>query len=265
MIKRYFKNNAYGIIFSLVSILFMWAVWTAAYYSVGNDLIIPSFSDTAVEFFALFANGGFWTAILNSLWRTLLAFAVSFLLAALCACLAALNCYVKIFFKPVMTVIRTLPTMAVILIILKITSGNRSLSPVIVAFLVLFPMIYSQLTAAIEGVDGGLLEMAKIFDISKKDKIFKIYLPAVAPSVLSQSGANISLGLKVVISAEVLANTAKGLGGSMQLASISAEVALLSALTLSAVFLGLIIEVIFSVLRKFTFKWNAREKVNDSD
>lgn len=241
----------------------MWAAWLIAYRAVGNPLIVPSFKQTAVSFFRYLANGAFWTAVGNSFARTLLAFVISFVLAAACAALAMLGGAFKAALKPLMVIVRTLPTMAVILIIFKITEGNRTLSPVIVTVLVLLPMIYSQFVAAAENIDGGIKEMATVYDVKKRDRLFKIYLPLVAPNILLQTGANVSLGLKVMVSAEVLVSTAKGLGGMMQENSASAQVANLAALTVAAVVLGLVIEIIFSQLTRLTRKWTAKEAAND--
>ncbi len=241
----------------------MWLVWLIAYYAVGNKIIVPSFGETVKSFWRYLGNGTFWAAVGNSFARTLLAFVISFILAAACAALAMLCSAFKAALKPVMVVIRTLPTMAVLLIILKISFGNKTLSPVIVTVLVLLPMIYAQFIAAAEGIDDGVKEMAKVYGISKKDRLFKIYLPLVSPNILSQTGANVSLGLKVLISAEVLVNTARGLGGMMQTSNTAAEVANLAALTLAAVVLGLVTELTFSQLSRINSKWYIREGSDD--
>ena len=259
MIKKFFTQKKLNIIFSVLAIIFMWLVWIVAYYIAGNELIVPAFSDTAKSFFLYLGNGEFWLALLNTFLRTMLAFIVSFVLAAACAIFAKLSGCAKAFLKPIIVFVRTLPTLAVILIILKLTSGNRTFSPVIVTVLVLFPMIFSQMLAAADGIDSGLVEMAKVYKVGKKDRLFKIYLPIVAPNILSQTGANISLGLKIMISAEVLANTVKGLGGMMQLNNIAAEVANLAALTLAAVFVGLVIEFAVTLISRFTCKWTKKE------
>lgn len=237
----------------------MWVFWLVAYYGVGNSLIVPSFSETVESFWRYLGSGEFWVAVGNSLLRTFLAFAISFLLAAAFTGFGLLGSWCKALIKPITVIIRTLPTMAVILIIFKITYGNRTLSPVIVTVLVLFPMIYSQLTAAVEGIDGGIKEMADVYGVSKRERLFKIYLPLVSPAVFSQTGANISLGLKVMISSEVLVNTARGLGGMMQTSSGAGEVACLAALTLAAVILGLIIEFAFSQLKRINKKWRGEK------
>lgn len=256
--KKFFTKRKINIICSVAALALMWVFWVIAYHAAGNSLIVPSVGETAEAFWRYLGDGAFWTAVGNSLLRTLLSFIISFALAALFAVPAELCAPVKAFMKPVTVIIRTLPTMAVILIILKLTNGNRSFSPVIVTVLVLFPMIYSQFIAAAEGIDPDIKEMAKVYGVSARNKVFKIYLPLVSPNILSQTGANVSLGLKIIISAEVLANTAKGLGG-MMMENTAAEAAKLAALTLAAVLLGLIIELAFSQLARVNRKWNVKE------
>lgn len=256
MLKKFFtKRKIIYLACSAAALVAMWLFWIIAFYAVGNPLIVPSFGETVKSFFRYFADPAFWTAVGNSLARTLLAFVISFLLAGACAALAMLGGAFKAALKPIMVIVRTLPTMAVILIIFKITEGNRTLSPVIVTVLVLLPMIYSQFVAAAEGIDGGIKEMATVYGVSKRDRLFKIYLPLTAPNILSQTGANVSLGLKVMISAEVLVNTAQGLGGMMQENSAAAQVANLAALTVAAIVLGLLIELAFSQFTRLTEKW----------
>ena len=259
MLKKFFTQRKINIIGSVAALVLMSLFWLIAYYGVGNGNIVPSFGETITCFWQFLWDGEFWTAVGNSLLRTLLAFVISFLLAAAFTAFGLLGSWCKALIKPITVIIRTLPTMAVILIIFKITYGNRTLSPVIVTVLVLFPMIYSQLTAAAEGIDGGIKEMAEVYGVSKKGRLFKIYLPLVSPAVFSQTGANISLGLKVMISSEVLVNTAKGLGGMMQTSSGAGEIARLAALTLAAVILGLIIELAFSQFKRINKKWQGKK------
>ncbi|MDE6597547.1 MAG: ABC transporter permease subunit [Clostridia bacterium] len=259
MVKKFFTQQKINIICSVAAIIFMWLVWLIAYYSVGNKLIVPPFTEAVKSFWHYLGDGTFWLAVGNSFGRSLLAFAISFVLAAACAALAIFSSAFKAALKPIMVVIRTLPTMAVVLIILKVTLGDKTMSPVIVTVLVLLPMIYAQIIAEAEGIDGGIKQMACVYGISKKERLFKIYLPLISPSILSQTGANLSLGLKVLISAEVLVNTARGLGGMMQTSSAAAEVANLAALTLTAVILGLVVELAFSQLSRINRRWRVKE------
>lgn len=255
MLKKIDKQKTIYAALSLLSLGAMWLVWVIAYYGVGNPLIVPSFAEAFSSFSGYLGDGDFWLALLNSLLRTFLAFTVSFALAVLFCVLSLSGGGVKAFLKPIIVFVRTLPTMAVILVIFKLTNGNKTLSPVIVTVLVLFPMIFSQLTAAVQGIDAGVKNMAEVYGVGKKDRLFKIYLPLISPSVFSQTGANISLGLKIMISSEVLVNTARGLGGMMQNSSGVGDAAALAALTLAAVAAGLAIEFSFSFLKKINGRW----------
>ena len=259
--KNFLIKRKLNIICSVCAVLLIVLVWIIAYYSVRNDYIIPSFSDTIVSFGKCFAEASFWIAFFNTLLRTVIAFAVSFILAAALALGSVLSKTFSAFIKPIMVILRTLPTLAVILLLLVWT--NPKIAPVVVTALVLFPMIYSQIIAAVGGIDEGLKEMAEVYRISKRDKLMKMYLPLISPNILSQTGSNFSLGIKIMISAEVLANTYKSLGGLMQTARIYVEMPRLAALTVIAVLFGLIVDLAFSLLERITFKWSKKEERYD--
>lgn len=239
----------------------MWLVWIVAYYSVKNDYVIPSVTQTFKQVWLCISGAEFWTAFGFTFLRTACAFVISFALAALFAALSALSKIFASFVNPLITVLRTLPTLAIILILLVWTSPEGA--PLAVTVLVLFPLIYSQMFAAIEGVDGDVTEMAQVYNVSKRDRIFKIYLPLISPNILSQTGANISLGLKVMVSAEVLANTFRSLGGLMQNAKLYVDMPRLAALTLIVVLIGILTDVAFSQIVRVTYLWSRKENARD--
>jgi NitT/TauT family transport system permease protein len=255
-IKQFLSDKKLNIICSVVSIALIIIVWIIAYYSVKNDYIIPSFLDTLKDLGACFSSGTFWVAFANTLIRSLVALIISFVLAAVCALVSSVNKQFSLFLQPIMVILRALPTLAVVLILLIWTTPK--VAPTVITILVLFPMIYAQFMAAIGGIDDGLKEMAKVYKISTKDKLFSIYLPQVSVNVFAQFGANMSLGLKIMVSAEVLANTAKSLGGMMQSARAFLEMPRLAALTLVAIIAGFILEIALNQLNRINKKWRER-------
>lgn len=144
------------------------------------------------------------------------------------------------FLSPLVSVMRSLPTMAVILIILVWTTPVQA--PVAVAFLALFPLLYSGIFSALKQVDGKLVEMSKIYRVPIRKQIFGLYLPSAAPYVLREAAAALSFSLKLTVSAEVLANTYQSIGGMMQEAKIYVEVPALFALTALVVIAGFLLE-----------------------
>ena len=257
--KKFFSSRKLNIVYSVIAIAFMWAVWAIAYRAVGNKLIVPSYEQTFSELWEYLKSRVFWTALGNTVLRTLIAFLISLALAGICAALAALTNALRAALRPIIAFIRIIPTFAVILIIMRGTEANKNIAPVIVTVLVLFPIIYAQIIAAVDGIDVGLKNLVKVYKISKPIALFRIYLPCVAPSVISQTGANISLGLKIMVSGEVLAFTLKGVGGLMEDVYLSYKVAYLAALTIAVVAVGLILDVLFSQLSRITKKWSGNK------
>ncbi len=257
-LKSWLYSRRYNLILSLSAIIAMWAVWTVAYFAVANDYIIPSFADTCRSMLELLGDTAFYVALLNTLLRTLIAFVISFTFAMLLAMLCLAFSKLSAFIQTIMIFLRTLPTLAVILVLLIWTTPK--IAPVIVTVLVLFPMIYAQINASFQDVSSEYSQMATVYNFTLKDRLFKMYFPLILPNILSQTGANISLGLKIMISAEVMASTFKSLGGLMQNARLYVDMSKLAALTLFAVLAGLLIELIFALIKKLAIKWRKGAK-----
>ena len=80
--------------------------------------------------------------------------------------------------------------------------------------------------------------------------------PAAAAPLLAQAGADFSLALKVMVSAEVIAGTYTSLGGMINEASMYLMVAEMFALTIVALVFGGVCEYALGKLTKITDRWN---------
>lgn len=231
------KKNA---LFSAIALIALWLVWVIAYYLVRNDYVLPSFWETFREMGRLLTEASFWRAFGNSFLRTLWAFLVSLALGVALAIPAHLKRGVRAFLAPVISVLRTVPTMAVVLMLLLWTTP--AVAPVIVSALVLFPAVYAAALAGLDEAGEEYGELMRAFHVPLGRRIAKMYLPLAAPVLLRQAGGIFSLGLKVVISGEVLASTYRSLGGMMQEAKMYLEMPRLMALTLIVLLLGFVLE-----------------------
>lgn len=245
MSKKTTKQFALGIackhlIQTLIALAFILVVWGVAHIAVGNDLLVPSVGDCLKEIGRLLIDGGFWRAFLHTFLRVLIAFGISFFLALIFALIAYMVPWFGRFLSPIVSMLRSLPTLAVLLILL-VWAGAAN-APVVVAFLSLFPMLYAAMSAALCQVDGELLEMSRVYRVPLKKQVRDLYLPSMSPYVLRESGAAFAFSLKLVVSAEVLANTYKSLGGMMQEARLYLEMPTLFALVILTFLLGLALE-----------------------
>ena len=242
-------------LFSALALLFLWAVWLIAAAAVRNEYLLPSFWDACREMGRLFIDAAFWRALGNTLLRTFFAFLFSLLLGVGLALLANLHRAVRAFFAPIVSVLRTVPTMAIILILLMWT--NPRVAPVVVSLLVLFPSFYAATLAALDEVEAGYGKLARAFGVGAGRKLKEMYLPLVAPPVLKQAGAIFSMGLKITISGEVLANTYRSLGGLMQEAKMFTQMPTLMALTVFSILLGFLLEGLCLLGYKLIVRWRA--------
>lgn len=244
-----------NILFSLAAVVFLWLAWIIAYFIVRNDYVLPSFTETMSALWRLLGDAAFWRSFWSTFGRTALAFAVSLVLGVGLALIANLHTWVRSFLSPIVSVLRTVPTMAVILVLLLWTTPR--IAPVIVALFVLLPAVYAATLAAIDEVNENYGELARAFGVSAKRKAFQMYLPLAAPVILGQSGSIFSMGLKITISGEVLANTFPSIGNLMQDSKMFVQMPRLLALTLLAVVLGFALEGACFGAYKLIVRWRS--------
>lgn len=242
-----------NVLFSTLSLVSVWVIWLIAYYIIGNEWVLPSVGSAFSEMFRLFAEGAFWRAFLHTLLRTLAAFGISFILGILLAIAARAKAAVRTFLAPIISILRTVPTMAIILM-LKIWT-TPSVAPVVVTVLVLFPAVYAATLAALDEVGEEYGGIVRAYGVGMKRQIVRMYLPLMLPSLLKQTGAILSMGLKITVSGEILALTFRSIGGFMQEAQAYLETSRLMALTLVVVALGFLLELSFLGISKLAVRW----------
>lgn len=244
-----------NLLFSLLAVIAMWLAWIIAYFIVRNDYLLASFGDTVAALGRLLADAAFWRAFSDTLLRTFCAFLLAFALALLLAIAASVSDMVRAFIAPIVSVLRTVPTMAVILVLLLWTS--HAVAPIVVSLLVLLPALYAAMLASFDETRAEYGQMAKAFRVPWARRVFKLYLPLSAPAVLAQCGSVLSMGLKITVSGEVLAQTFRSLGGMMQDAQLSLDIPVLFALTLLTVLVGFLLELLCLGFSKLLVRWRA--------
>ncbi|MBP5242181.1 MAG: hypothetical protein J6Z36_00640 [Clostridia bacterium] len=157
----------------LTALAFFAAVWFISYRAVGNEYILPSLGDTFKEVGAQLASSAFWNAFVSSFLRALQAFVFAFLFAVILAIISYMVPSIGSFLAPIVTAMRALPTMAILLMLL--IWSTPSFAPVVVAFLALFPLLYTATGAALNSVDKKLVEMSKIYRVPLHKRVFQMY------------------------------------------------------------------------------------------
>ncbi len=234
--KKLIGNVAYP----LVAFVLVLGVWWIVSAVKDKPLIFPTPDKVIVDFFTLFGGKNFWKAVGNTLLRTVACFTISFVSAFAMAVIGGLWKPFHRVMSPIVSIIRSAPTLAIILIIMLWLDGQRA--PVVVGFLIAFPILYQAIYTAITGVDKDLVEMAKVYKVSKKDIVFGLYAPEIAPAVFDVCRSTVSLTLKVVIAAEVMTYAKTSMGLEMQKANSVFDVSVLLAWTVLAIVLSFVFD-----------------------
>ena len=221
-------------------------VWQILAVISGSEFIMPKPASAIKEFFAILSSLAFYEALGETLFRVLLSYAVSFVFALGFALLSVLFPPVKILLSPLVSIVRALPTMAVVLI-LVIWTGAKT-APIIVSLLVIMPTIYSAFEGAFSGVDKDFIDVCRVNGGGKRALVKEVYLPIGLPNVTHSVSGALSLTVKLMIASEVLANTAGSIGAMMQTSRVYFETATLMALTVWAVIVSLVMEKLLYLL-----------------
>lgn len=250
------KNKIFklkNVIYALSGAALIIAIWIIAAAATDSEIILPGPVRTLREFLKLLKSAEFYKAVWGSTGRSLLSFGGAVFFAVLfCALAARFKTFEKIF-APVITFLRAIPTMSIILITLIWFSS--SVSPMVIAFLITFPLLYNSFLTAYKNVDENLITMAEAYGCGVFRQATRLYIPIMLPDALSAMRASVSLSLKVTVAAEVMAQTVKSIGVNMQQSMIYFETAELLAWTAAAIIISYVMELIAGVFENYAGRW----------
>lgn len=224
-------------------------VWQIVSMRLNSDILLVSPVRVIRRLGYLMGTAPFWKTTVFTLSRI----AAGFLAAAAagCALAAAASCFRKIqeLLAPVMLAVKSVPVASFIILAL-IWFSSRNLS-VLISFLMVLPVIYTNVLGGIRGVDKGLLEMAQVFRMPKIRVVRYIYLPQIMPFFYSACRISLGLSWKAGVAAEVIGIPRGSVGERLQQAKVYLDTPDLFAWTLVIVALSLAFEklVLFLVSR----------------
>ncbi len=190
------------------------AFWIALWWVVAavfdSPLLLPTPLATAKALGALCATGEFYLTVLISLTRILIGILLALAGGSLLALLTTKRAFFHHLFSPLLTLFKATPVASVIFLILLWV--GRDNVPLWIAFMMAFPIVWSNVREGLLQADGQLLEMARIFAVPRSRVLFKLRLPALLPYFLSACRSAIALAWKAGIAAEVLCVPARSIG-----------------------------------------------------
>ena len=223
-----------------LAVLFWIAIWYFGSILVDNPLILPSPADTVKALLEMLKGQAFYLSLGVTLGRVFGGIVISAAAGLLFGILSGLNRLAYTLILPFVTVVRTLPVVSVsILLNLWLKS---SVVPLMVTFLVCFPIIWTNTVEGIDNTDQKLLEMAALYRVSFYKKLRFIYLPSLRPYMTAGMMSVIGMGWRSTVTSEVLANALPSIGMNLYYTKVYLETKQLFAWTLVVVLCSFLIE-----------------------
>lgn len=219
----------------LAAIIFWMVLWQLGAWAVGHRLILPSPADTAVSLWRLLGLGIFWQSVFASCFRILLGLVLGCTAGALLAGAAYRFMAVRAACDVLITVMRTTPVASfIILALLWVPSRNLS---VLISFIMVLPILYTNTLAGLIAQDEKLAQMAKVFALSPTKYLRYITLPQLAPWVAGGCRMAVGLAFKSGVAAEVIGLPGKTIGERLYQAKLYLETGELFAWTVVIILL----------------------------
>ena len=244
------KHKVPTAVLRAAAVLFWLLVWHTAAKLLDSELLFPTPAATIIRLCELAKESDFWLAVCHSLARILAGCTLGIFFGSLLGLVTAMSRVLYELFNPLLTVVRSTPVAS--FIILALVWIKRDNVAVFIAFLMVLPILWGNVSRGIAECDRGLIEMAHIFGFSKKDMLTKIYLPSVRPYFFAGCTTALGLSWKAGVAAEVLSLPKHALGSELYYAKNYLETPTLFAVTLVVILLSLILELLLKFILKRT-------------
>ena len=246
------NSNIKNKILPLLSVFVLLFLWQIISLIMGKEELFPS--PYSVFYKTLFSinQKKFFIIVGNTLLRVIQSFVISFFLSLVLGIISGLNNTVLNILRPIVNIFKSVPTMSVIIIVLMYLS--LEIAPIIICFLIIFPIIYNNIVIGILSVDKKLLQMAKVFNFSRKSMLYNIYIPSIKPFIKASINSALGLNFKIMIAAEVIGMPKLSLGEQLYLAKVNIDFSAVFAWTIVIIILSWIFEGLTSRLFKIDEK-----------
>lgn len=234
--------------YSIISILTIILIWLLVSKLVNNEVMIPSLKSTFVSLIDIVRDESFLIIIQMTLLRTFFSFLISLFLAVLLGVLSNISKFIYNFMMPILSFLKSVPTMAII--ILALIWLNNNIAPMFVGFIMVFPILYETVLNGILNVDSKIINMAKLYKVKKETLIKDIYIPSIFINLKIVLTSTLGLSLKMVIAGEALAQPKYAIGSNLQLQKLY--------LNTSGVFAWIIIILLIVSVFEYALKLSTR-------
>lgn len=237
----------------IAAAVFWIGLWQLAAVWLGQEILLASPVSVIRKLIELVQTAEFWKSIWFSFGRIAAGFGLALLLGILLAAASYACSLVEILLKPLTSVMKATPVASIIILCL-IWISSRNLS-VFISFLMVFPVVYANVSEGLRQTDRKLLEMAEVFGVGIRKKICYIYLSEVLPYLLTACSLGLGMCWKAGVAAEVIGVPDGSIGEKLYHAKIYLNTPDLFAWTIVIILISVLLEKCVLGLLRYLVHW----------
>ena len=234
------------------SVVLALVLWQIAASAVGTEMLLASPVKVIARLATIWREDGFFPTVLFSLLRISAGFLLAFVLGTVFGIAAGRFRVLEYLLWPYVVTVKTVPIASFIILCLIWLNYNEL--TILIAFLIAFPAIYSNVLQGIRSTDAKKKELASLYRIPWTRQLLYIYLPAVKPYLISASAVAIGMAWKAGVAAEVIGIIDGSIGEMLYQAKVYFQNADLLCWTVVIILASVITEKLFVLLLKAAFK-----------
>lgn len=233
-----------------IILLFWMGIWQVAAVLADNPILLTGPVRVLSAFVENLLRPDFFPVVFHSLAGIGLGFFLALFAGVLLGAVAFSMVWVEEILAPVMTVLKSVPVASfVVLLLIWFGAGRLSL---MISFLIVFPNVYVNTIAGLKSADRKLLEMARVFGMSRGRKLFYLYRPALLPYLEGCLRVSLGMSWKSGVAAEIIGLAESSLGERLYMAKIYLDTAGLFAWTITTVLVSFLFEkAVLRIFRRF--------------
>jgi ABC-type nitrate/sulfonate/bicarbonate transport system permease component len=246
---RHLLELALEILVPIGIVAVLWA-WT----SQSDTFYYPPLSDV----FERFADTWLFERVGSDVWPSLRRMFIGYVLAVVIAIVVGTalgsSRTLRRATAPIVEFLRSIPPPALLPFAIVVIGVGDDMKIFIIAFVCLWPVLLNTIDG-INGIDPTLRDIARVYGISGRDRLFRMTLPAASPQIFAGMRLGLSLSIILMVISEMVAST-NGIGFFVLQSQRSFAIPEMWSGILLLGILGYVLNIAFVIIERRVLAWH---------
>lgn len=240
------------LILELVTPLLLIALWWSVSAS-STEVFFPPLQAIVVEFADLWLFEHFVSDVIPSMINLVTGFLLASVIGIALGAALGLIRPMRWLLEPVIQFWRAIPAVALLPLFIALLGFGNEVRLFVITLAALFPVLISTIDG-IRSVEPQLLDVSRVFHLTKTQRLLQVYLPAAGPQIASGMQVSLQVAFIVMISSEMMGST-HGIGAMTMTAQKSFDILGMWAGILLLGIIGYIVNFLFARVRNWALAW----------